>query len=157
MSRRKVAAKREILPDPKFKNQLLAKFINCMMVDGKKSVAENIVYKALDLIVEKKKLEEPLEFFTNSIEKLKPVVEVRSRRVGDANYLVPTEVRASRRTALAMRWLVEAANKRSEKSMHIRLANEMIAAIEDSGAAFKKKEEVHKQAEANKAFSHFRF
>ena len=157
MSRRKVATKREILPDPKFKNQLVAKFINCMMVDGKKSVAESIVYKALELIVEKKKLSEPLEFFADSIEKLKPVVEVRSRRVGGGNYLIPTEVRASRRTALAIRWLVESANRRSEKSMHVRLANEIIAAAEDSGSAFKKKEEIHKQAEANKAFSHFRF
>ena len=157
MSRRRVAAKREILPDPKYKNQLLAKFINCLMVDGKKSISEGIVYNALELIEQKQKVENPLESFEQALEKLQPLVEVKSRRIGGSNYLIPNEVRESRRMALAMRWLVDAAKKRSEKSMHVRLANEVLAALEGSGAAFKKKEEVHRQAEANKAFAHFRF
>ena len=157
MSRRRVATKREVLPDPKYKNQLLAKFINCVMVDGKKSIAETIVYSALDILSNKKKTDNPLEPFEEALEKLQPVVEVRSRRIGGANYLVPSEVRASRRMALAMRWLVDAAKKRSEKSMHVRLANEILAAMEDTGAAFKKKEEVHRMAEANRAFAHFKF
>jgi small subunit ribosomal protein S7 len=157
MSRRRVAAKREILPDPKYKNQLLAKFINCLMVDGKKSISEGIVYNALELIEQKQKVENPLESFQQALEKLQPLVEVKSRRIGGSNYLIPNEVRESRRMALAMRWLVEAAKKRSEKSMHVRLANEVLAALEGSGSAFKKKEEVHRQAEANKAFAHFRF
>ena len=157
MSRRRIAAKREILPDPKYKNQILAKFINYLMVEGKKSIAESIVYKALDIIVDKTKNNNPLEIFEETLEKLQPLVEVKSRRIGGANYLVPIEVRASRRVALAMRWLVEASKKRSEKSMHVRLAHEILAVMDDTGAALKKKEEMRRMAEANRAFAHFRF
>jgi len=156
MPRRRVAAKREVLPDPKFGNVTLAKFMNHVMVSGKKSVAEKIVYGALDLVAYKKG-GDPLEMFEQSLEAIQPMVEVKSRRVGGATYQVPVEVRPSRRTALAMRWLVDAARSRGEKSMAQRLANEMIDATEGKGAAVKKREDVHRMAEANKAFSHYRF
>ena len=156
MPRRREVPKREILPDPKFGDVTLAKFVNVLMVDGKKSVAEKIIYDALDLIGERSK-EEALELFNQALENIKPVVEVKSRRVGGATYQVPVEVRASRRTALAMRWLVEYARSRNEKSMMQRLAGEIIDAAEKKGGAVKKTEDVHRMAEANKAFSHFRF
>ena len=156
MPRRRVVAKREILPDPKFGNQILAKFINHVMVSGKKPLAERIVYGALDKVAEKTK-GDPVETFEKALEALRPVVEVKSRRVGGATYQVPVEVRPNRRTALAMRWLVDAARKRGEKSMHLRLAGEIIDAVEGKGAAMKKREDVHRMAEANKAFSHYRF
>ena len=156
MPRRRVVAKREILPDPKHGSQILAKFINHVMVSGKKSVAEKIVYGALDQVAERQE-NEPVEMFEKALEALRPLVEVKSRRVGGATYQVPVEVRPSRRTALAMRWLVESARKRGEKSMHLRLAGEIIDAVEGKGGAVKKKEDVHRMAEANKAFSHYRF
>lgn len=156
MSRRRVAEKRDILPDPKFGNIELAKFVNVLMTSGKKAVAEHIVYGALDQI-QAKLNKDPLEIFSTALNNIKPLVEVKSRRVGGANYQVPVEVRPSRRQALAMRWLREAAKKRGEKSMTQRLANEMLEASEGKGAAMKKRDEVHRMAEANKAFSHFRF
>ncbi|MEC8878676.1 MAG: 30S ribosomal protein S7 [Pseudomonadota bacterium] len=156
MPRRRVVANREILPDPKFGSQLLAKFMNHVMVDGKKSVAEHIVYGALDIVADRKN-GEPLELFEKALDNIRPMVEVKSRRVGGATYQVPVEVRPSRRTALAMRWLVDSARKRGEKSMAQRLAGEVADAAEGKGAAMKKREDVHRMAEANKAFSHFRF
>ena len=156
MPRRRVVAKRDVLPDPKFGNTTLAKFINHVMISGKKSIAERIVYGALDKILERGN-ENPLEVFEKALESIAPVVEVKSRRVGGATYQVPVEVRPSRRTALAMRWLVDAARKRGEKSMDLRLAGEMLDAAENKGAAVKKREDVHRMAEANKAFSHYRF
>ena len=154
--RRRVAAKREILPDPKFGNVTLAKFMNHLMVSGKKSVAEKIVYGALELVEERTK-RDPLEVFDEALENIAPHVEVKSRRVGGATYQVPVEVRPSRRLALAMRWLVEFSRNRSEKSMAQRLAGELADAAENRGNAVKKREDVHRMAEANKAFSHFRF
>jgi small subunit ribosomal protein S7 len=156
MPRRRVAAKREILADPKFGSQTLAKFINMVMLDGKKSVAERVMYGALDQAIEKKG-GDPLELLDAALESVRPAVEVKSRRVGGATYQVPVEVRPNRRNALAMRWLIEAARKRSEKSMVGRLAGELLDASEQRGAAVKKKEEVHRMAEANKAFSHYRW
>jgi small subunit ribosomal protein S7 len=156
MPRRRVAAKREILPDPKFGSERLAKFMNHLMYGGKKSVAERIVYGALDRVAERSK-EEPLEIFEKALEAIQPMVEVKSRRVGGATYQVPVEVRPSRRHALAMRWLVDAARRRGEKTMVLRLAGEMLDASEGKGAAVKKREDVHRMAEANKAFSHYRF
>jgi small subunit ribosomal protein S7 len=156
MPRRRVAAKRDILPDPKFGSQVLAKFINHVMVDGKKSVAESIVYGALDIVTGKTK-KQALEVFETALENIQPMVEVKSRRVGGATYQVPVEVRQSRQQALSMRWLVEYSRRRSEKSMAARLASEMMDASEGRGAAVKKREDVHKMAEANKAFSHYRF
>ena len=156
MPRRRVAAKREILPDPKFGNTILAKFMNHVMISGKKSVAEKIVYGALDTVASKSG-NDPIEMFEQSLEAIQPMVEVKSRRVGGATYQVPVEVRPARRQALAMRWLVDAARGRGEKSMAQRLANEMIEACEGKGAAGKKREDVHRMAEANKAFSHYRF
>ena len=156
MPRRREIPKREVLPDPKYTSQDVAKFINVVMTRGKKSVAEHIVYGALDQIA-KKGGKDPLEVFSLAISNVKPIVEVKSRRVGGANYQVPVEVRPSRRMALSMRWLREAARKRSEKSMGQRLANELLEAAEGRGAAMKRREEVHRMAEANKAFSHFRF
>lgn len=156
MPRRRVAAKREILPDPKFGNTTLAKFMNHVMVSGKKSVAEKIVYGALDTVASKSG-NDPVEMFEQALEAIQPMVEVKSRRVGGATYQVPVEVRPSRRQALAMRWLVDAARGRGEKSMAQRLANEMIDAAEGKGSAVKKREDVHRMAEANKAFSHYRF
>jgi small subunit ribosomal protein S7 len=156
MPRRREVPKRDILPDPKFKSVELSKFMNVIMESGKKAVAERIVYGALDLI-EKKISKDPLEVFTTAMANIKPLVEVKSRRVGGANYQVPMEVRPIRRIALAMRWLKEAARKRGEKSMAQRLANELMEALEGRGGAMKKRDEVHRMAEANKAFSHFRF
>ena len=156
MPRRREVPKREILPDPKFGNVEVAKFMNVLMLDGKKSVAERIVYGAFDQI-QQKAGKEPIEVFAAAIGNVKPIVEVKSRRVGGANYQVPVEVRPSRRLALAMRWLREAAKKRSEKSMAQRLAGELLEAAEGRGGAMKRRDEVHRMAEANKAFSHFRF
>lgn len=157
MPRRRVVAAREILPDPKFGSKTIAKFINHVMVDGKKSVAEKIVYGALQAVKEKRKLEDPVAFFEEVLENVRPTVEVKARRVGGATYQVPMEVRPSRRTALAMRWLAEAASKRSEKSMALRLAGELSDASEGKGSAIKKRDDVHRMADANKAFSHYRF
>ncbi|MEM7196677.1 MAG: 30S ribosomal protein S7, partial [Pseudomonadota bacterium] len=154
--RRREVPKREILPDPKYKDQTIAKFINIMMLDGKKSVAEKIMYGALDLIKDRGK-ENPVEVFSDALEKVSPGVEVKSRRVGGATYQVPVEVRPDRQMALAMRWLVDAARKRNEKSMTQRLAGELMDASEERGTAVKKREDTHKMAEANKAFSHYRF
>jgi small subunit ribosomal protein S7 len=156
MARRRVAAKREVLPDPKFKDQTVAKFINILMLDGKKAVAERVVYGALDQVVDKVS-GEPVEMLNKALDNVRPMVEVKSRRVGGATYQVPVEVRADRRTALAMRWLVEAARKRGEKSMDRRLAGEILDAMESRGSAVKKREDVHRMAEANKAFSHYRW
>lgn len=157
MPRRRVVAAREILPDPKFGSQTIAKFINHVMVDGKKSVAEKIVYGALEAVIAKKNIQDPVAFFEEVLENVRPTVEVKARRVGGATYQVPMEVRPSRRTALAMRWLADAASKRSEKSMALRLAGELNDASEGKGAAIKKRDDVHRMADANKAFSHYRF
>ena len=154
MPRRRVVAAREILPDPKFGSQT---FANHVMVDGKKSVAEKIVYGALEAVVAKKNIQDPVAFFEEVLENVRPTVEVKARRVGGATYQVPMEVRPSRRTALAMRWLADAASKRSEKSMALRLAGELNDASEGKGAAIKKRDDVHRMADANKAFSHYRF
>lgn len=156
MPRRREVPKREILPDPKFGSVELAKFMNVVMLSGKKAVAERIVYGALEQVANKTG-KEPLEVFNLAINNVKPIVEVKSRRVGGANYQVPVEVRPVRRLALAMRWVREAAKKRGEKSMDLRLAGELIDASEGRGAAMKKREDTHKMAEANKAFSHFRW
>ena len=156
MPRRREVPKREILPDPKFANVDLAKFMNVLMTRGKKSVAESIVYGALAMI-KSKSGKDPIEVFTQAVQNVKPVVEVKSRRVGGANYQVPVEVRPVRRVALAMRWLRDAARGRGEKSMDMRLASEISEAAEGKGGAMKKREEVHRMAEANKAFSHYRF
>jgi small subunit ribosomal protein S7 len=156
MPRRREVPKREILPDPKFGSVDLSKFVNVLMIEGKKAVAERIIYGALDQIT-KKSGKPALEVFGQALSNAKPMVEVKSRRVGGANYQVPVEVRPIRRMALAMRWLREAAHKRSEKSMGQRLANELMEAAEGRGGAVKKRDEVHRMAEANKAFAHFRF
>src|ERR1700751_3981597 len=155
MPRRREVPKREILPDPKFISSDVAKFINVIMLDGKKAVAERIVYGALAQI-ETKSGKNPLEVFTQALSNVKPMVEVKSRRVGGANYQVPVEVRPVRRMALAMRWLRESAKKRGEKSMPLRLAGELIEASEGRGGAMKKRDEVYRMAEANRAFAHFR-
>ena len=156
MPRRRVAAKREILPDPKFGSQLLAKFINMVMVDGKKAVAEKILYDALERMSERVK-GEPMEVLERALDNVRPMVEVKSRRVGGATYQVPVEVRPARRMALSMRWLVEYSRNRGEKSMRQRLAGEIIDASQGKGNAVRKREDVHRMAEANKAFSHYRF
>jgi len=156
MPRRREVPKRQILPDPKYGDQTLAKFINILMVDGKKSIAERIIYGALDIISERGQ-SDSLETFNEALENVRPAVEVKSRRVGGATYQVPVEVRPSRRTALAMRWLVDSARKRGEKSMTQRLASELMEAADSRGGAVRKKEDVHRMAEANKAFSHYRF
>jgi len=156
MPRRRIVARRQVLPDPKYKSELLAKFINMLMEDGKKSVAESIIYKALDQVAEKKG-GEPLDLLQQAMENVRPVVEVKSRRVGGATYQVPVEVRPARRNSLAMRWLIDASRKRSEKSMALRLAGELMDAADARGAAVKKKEDTHRMAEANKAFSHYRW
>ena len=157
MPRRRVAAKREILPDPKFGSERLAKFMNHLMISGKKSVAERIVYGALDRVAARSNDAEPLDIFEKALETIQPMVEVKSRRVGGATYQVPVEVRPSRREALAMRWMVDAARSRGEKTMEQRLAGEILDAAEGKGAAVKKREDVHRMADANKAFSHYRF
>ena len=156
MSRRRKAEKREILPDPKFKDLVLSKFMNNLMLDGKKSVSEKIVYGAFDEIENKMK-RPPLEVFHEALDNIKPAVEVRSRRVGGATYQVPVEVRPQRREALAIRWLIKASRDRNEKTMKDRLASELIDAVNTRGSAVKKREDTHKMAEANKAFSHYRW
>ncbi len=156
MSRRRAAIKRSVIPDPRFGSEMLTKFMNLLMLSGKKSVAEKIVYGALDTITEKGH-EEPLEVLSKALENVQPRVEVKSRRVGGATYQVPVEVRPARRTALAMRWLIEAARKRNERTMPAKLAGELLDAFEGRGAANKKREDVHKMADANKAFSHYRW
>ena len=156
MPRRREVPKREVLADPKYASHDVSKFINVLMTGGKKSVAERIIYGALDQI-RKRSAKEPLEVFNQALSNVKPMVEVKSRRVGGANYQVPVEVRPVRRMALAMRWLRDAARGRGEKSMQARLAAELAEAAEGRGGAMKKREEVHRMAEANKAFSHYRF
>ncbi len=156
MSRRHAAEKRDILPDAKYGDQVVTKFMNGLMFDGKKSAAEGIVYGAFDLI-EKKTGQDPLKVFHEAIDNVKPAVEVRSRRVGGATYQVPVEVRAARRQALAIRWLVDLARKRSENTMMERLSGELMDAANNRGAAVKKREDTHRMAEANKAFSHYRW
>lgn len=156
MSRRHAAEKRKILPDPKYKDLIVAKFTNSLMFDGKKSVAERIIYGAFDLI-EKKSGQDPLKTFHEAIENVKPSVEVRSRRVGGATYQIPVDVRVLRRQALAIRWIVDLARKRSEVTMTERLSGELMDAANNRGAAVKKREDTHKMAEANKAFSHYRW
>lgn len=160
MPRRRVVAKREILPDPVYKSQVLAKFINQVMRSGKKSISEKIVYGALASIKDKLKFakqEEALAALEKAFENVRPLVEVKSRRVGGATYQVPVEVRQDRSQTLAMRWLIDAAKGRREKTMALRLAAEAMEAVESRGSAFKKKEDVHRMAEANKAFAHFRW
>jgi small subunit ribosomal protein S7 len=159
MSRRAQAPVREILPDPKFSNLMLAKFMNVIMKNGKKSAAERIIYGALDRIAEKtgKQGPEAIEVLSQALDNVKPVVEVKSRRVGGATYQVPVEVRATRRQTLAMRWVIEAARARAEKSMAFRLAHELMDAAESRGAAVRKREDTHRMAEANKAFAHYRW
>ncbi|NCA90128.1 MAG: 30S ribosomal protein S7 [Gammaproteobacteria bacterium] len=156
MPRRRIVARRQVLPDPKFGSHLLAKFVNMLMEDGKKSVAERIMYGALETMATKKG-GEPLNLLDQAMENVRPVVEVKSRRVGGATYQVPVEVRPARRNSLAMRWLIDAAGKRSEKSMALRLAGELMDAADARGTAVKKKEDTHRMAEANKAFSHYRW
>ena len=157
MPRRRVVATREILPDPKFGSQTIAKFINHVMVDGKKSTAERIVYGALDQVAEKRNIEDPVAFFEEVLENVRPMVEVKARRVGGATYQVPMEVRPKRAQTLAMKWIVDSATKRNEKTMRERVANEIIDAFNNKGNAVKKREETHKMADANRAFSHFRW
>ncbi len=156
MARRKVATRREVLPDPKYNDKMVARFINKIMLKGKKSVAERILYKAFD-IIESRAKKDPLSVFKESLENVKPVIEVKSRRVGGATYQVPVEVRSERRISLAMRWLVNYARQRPEKSMAERLAAELIDAANNRGSSVKKKEDTHKMAEANKAFAHYRW
>jgi len=156
MARRRVATKREILPDPKYNDKLVAKFINKMMWDGKKSLAESIFYRSLELI-QKRTKQDPLEVFKKALENVKPVIETKSRRVGGSNYQVPVEVRPERRISLGMKWLITFARSRPEKSMVERLASELIDAANNKGGAVKKKEEVHRMAEANRAFAHYRW
>ena len=156
MSRRRKADKREILPDPKFGDLVLSKFMSCLMIDGKKYSAEKIVYGALDRIKEKSG-NEPLSIFKDALDKVKPQVEVRSRRVGGATFQIPMQIRPDRKISLAMKWLINVSRKRNDKSMALKLANEILAAFKEEGAAVKKRVDTHKMAEANKAFSHFRF
>jgi small subunit ribosomal protein S7 len=156
MSRRHAAEKRAVLPDAKYGDVVLTKFMNNLMVDGKKSVAERIVYNAFDRVEDRLK-KAPVEVFHEALDNIKPSVEVRSRRVGGATYQVPVEVRPDRREALAIRWLIEASKKRNEKTMEERLAGELSDAVQNRGSAVKKREDTHKMAEANKAFSHYRW
>lgn len=156
MSRRRVATKREIIPDPRFGSVMLTKFMNMIMESGKKSVAEGIVYGALD-VIENKGHGVPLDVLSKALENVQPRVEVKSRRVGGATYQVPVEVRPARRMALAMRWLIDASRKRNERGMSAKLAGELLDAFENKGSAAKKREDTHRMAEANKAFSHYRW
>ncbi|MBE6453754.1 MAG: 30S ribosomal protein S7 [Alphaproteobacteria bacterium] len=156
MSRRHRAEKRIVLPDAKYGDKVVAKFINNVMEHGKKAVAEKIVYSAFDIIAKKSK-QDALKVFAEALENVKPLVEVKSRRVGGATYQVPMEVRADRRQALAIRWIIDAAQKRSETTMTERLANELLDALANKGSAVKKREDTHRMAEANKAFSHYKF
>jgi small subunit ribosomal protein S7 len=159
MSRRNQPARRQVLPDPKYGNEMIAKFVNMVMLSGKKSVAERIVYGALDRIAERSGHDDAraLEVLGQALDNIKPAVEVKSRRVGGATYQVPVEVRAARRETLAMRWAIDAARNRSEKSMAQRLAHELLDAAENRGAAVKKREDTHRMAEANRAFAHYRW
>ena len=156
MSRRRSQSKRQVLEDPVYGTKTITKIINSLMIGGKKTVAEKIIYRTFDLIKDKSK-QDPMKVFNEALKNVKPNLEVKSRRVGGANYQVPVEIRPSRRQALAMRWIVEAARSRSEKSMDLRLAGELQDASQKKGSAYRKREDVHKMAEANKAFSHFRF
>jgi small subunit ribosomal protein S7 len=156
MSRRRRPAKRDILPDPKFGSKLVTKFVNCMMLQGKKGVSETIFYKAMDIIAEKTQ-KEPVEVFQTSLENVKPQVEVKSRRVGGATYQVPIEIRPERRQALAIRWIINYSRARGEKTMFQRLAGELMDAYNNTGSTIKKKEDTHKMAEANKAFAHYKW
>ncbi|HMI77070.1 MAG TPA: 30S ribosomal protein S7 [Buchnera sp. (in: enterobacteria)] len=156
MPRRRIIGQRKILPDPKFSSEILAKFINILMIDGKKSIAEVIVYSALATLSQRTGKKE-LEVFNTALENVRPIVEVKSRRVGGSTYQVPVEVRPIRRNALAMRWIIESARKRVDKSMSLRLVNELYDAISNKGTAVRKKEDVHRMAEANKAFAHYRW
>jgi|TARA_B100001964_G_C13963251_1_gene478629 small subunit ribosomal protein S7 len=156
MSRRHAAEKRKVMPDPKYGDLVLSKFTNCLMLDGKKSAAEKIIYSAFDIVAQKTG-QEPLKLFHEAIENVKPTVEVRSRRVGGATYQVPVEVRANRRQALAIRWIVDLTRHRSENTMIERLSAELMDAVNNRGAAVKKREDTHRMAEANKAFSHYRW
>ena len=156
MPRRRRPAKRDILPDPKYGSRLITKFINCMMLRGKKGVSETIFYKAMDILEERIK-KDPIEIFTQALENVKPVVEVKSRRVGGATYQVPVEIRPERRQALGLRWIIQNARNRSEKTMYQRLAAELMDAYNNTGASIKKKEDTHKMAEANKAFAHYKW
>ena len=157
MSRRRRAEKRDVLPDPKFGDLVLTKFMNYVMYEGKKAVAENIIYGAFDIIETKRRDQGPLETFHSALDNVAPAVEVRSRRVGGATYQVPVEVRTERRQALAIRWLIDAARKRGEHTMEDRLSNELLDAVNNRGSAVKKREDTHRMAEANKAFSHYRW
>ncbi len=157
MPRRREVPKRKVLPDPKYKNDVVAKFVNQIMYDGKKSVAEKIVYGAFDQIKLKKPDSSEVEIFEKALEQISPVVEVKSRRVGGATYQVPVEVRPERQMSLAMRWVIDASRKRKEKTMGMRLAAELLEAIDGRGSAMKKREDTHKMAEANKAFAHYRW
>tara|TARA_Y100001935_G_scaffold14957_1_gene11220 strand:- start:151 stop:624 length:474 start_codon:yes stop_codon:yes gene_type:complete len=157
MSRRRKADKRDIIPDPKFNDRVLSRFINIVMNDGKKSIAEKIVYQALEIASDKLKVKNSLDLFKTALNNVKPGIEVRSRRVGGATYQVPVEVRNERALALAIRWIVDASRKRSEKSMTHRLAQELVDANENKGASIKKREDTHKMAEANRAFAHYRW
>ena len=157
MSRKQTSFTREILPDPKFGSEMIARFINMVMTSGKKSVAEKIVYGAIDSISSKNKSADAVDLVEKALDNVSPMVEVKSRRVGGATYQVPVEVRPKRRQTLAMRWVIDAARKRGEKNMPDRLAGELLDAVEQRGAAVKKREEVHRMAEANKAFAHYRW
>jgi small subunit ribosomal protein S7 len=154
--RRRRPIKREVLPDPKYGSKLISKFVNCMMLEGKKGVSETILYRAMD-IIEKKTQKNPIEVFVQSLENVKPLIEVKSRRVGGATYQVPIEIRPERRQALGIRWIINYARNRSEKTMYQRLAGELMDAYNNTGASVKKKEDTHKMADANKAFAHFKF
>ena len=156
MSRRRAAIKKEILPDHKFKDKILTKFMNRVMLDGKKSVSENIVYNALNIVLEKTN-KKPIEYFHSALENVKPALEVRSRRVGGATYQVPQEVKTKRSQTLALRWLLEASRKRKNKTMSDKLFNELMDASQKKGSAIKKREDTHKMAESNKAFAHYRW
>ena len=157
MSRRRKADKRDIIPDPKFNDRVLSRFINIVMNDGKKSIAEKIVYQALEIASDKLKVKNSLDLFKTALNNVKPGIEVRSRRVGGATYQVPVEVRNERALALAIRWIVDSSRKRSEKSMTHRLAQELVDANENKGASIKKREDTHKMAGANRAFAHYRW
>lgn len=156
MSRRRRAIKRDVLPDPKYGSELIAKFVNCMMLKGKKGVSESIFYKAMDILKEKTN-KDSLEVFTQALENVKPVVEVRSRRVGGATYQVPVDIRPERRQALGIHWLIINSRTRPEKTMYQRLAGELMDAYNNTGTSIKKKEDTHKMAEANKAFAHYKW
>jgi len=154
--RRRRPVKREVLPDPKYNSKLVSKFANCMMLDGKKGISETILYRAME-IIEQKSQKNPIEVFVQALENVKPMVEVKSRRVGGATYQVPVEIRPERRQALGIRWIINYSRNRSEKTMFQRLAGELMDAFNNTGASVKKKEDTHKMADANKAFAHFKF